>query len=240
MCTCPQPSGTCWGHFFSKLFFRPSGMHFWDIHTHQELQPHSIFQAGNHPMVEGVPISLGIHPWEVDSNWERHFENIKREVAQNLSVMAIGESGFDRLNGPEIALQKKAFYEQASAAAELEIPLILHCVKSHDLLLEYLKSTKNPPSIIWHGWNQKPELAAQLLPFPIFFSFGRQLLHPGSNAAKWLAACPRDRVFFETDESGLEIGSIYQAASLILQLPETRLAEQAIANWNAISKRKIS
>lgn len=240
MFTCPQLSGTCWGFFFSPLFFRPSGMHFWDIHTHQELQPHSIFQAGKSPMVEGVPISMGIHPWEVDSNWEAYFEKIKREVVQNPFVLAIGEAGFDRLKGPDIPLQKEAFSAQASLAARLEIPLILHCVKSHDLLLEYLKSAKNPPCIIWHGWNQKPELARQLLPFPVFFSFGKPILHSGSNAEKWLKSCPLERVFFETDDSELKIESIYQAASLILQLPEARLAEQVIANWNAISKKKIS
>jgi TatD DNase family protein len=240
MCTCPQLRTTCWGHFLSTLFFRTSGMHCWDFHTHREGQLHSILQVGKSTMKEDVTVSLGIHPWELDSNWETHFEKIKREVAQNPCVLAIGEAGFDRLKGPEISLQKAAFHAQARAAAELEIPLILHCVKSHDLLLEYLNSAKNPPSIIWHGWNQKPELARQLLPFPIFFSFGKHILHPGSNAAKWLAACPLDRVFFETDDSELKIGSIYQAASLILQLPEARLAEQVIANWNAISKRKIS
>ena len=240
MCTCPQLSRTFWGHFFSTLFFRPSGMHCWDIHTHREGQPYSIFQAGKSNMPAGIPVSMGIHPWELDSNWETHFEKIKRVAAQNPCVLAIGEAGFDRLKGPEIFLQKASFYAQARAAAELGIPLILHCVKSHDLLLEYLKSAKNPPCIIWHGWNQKPELATQLLPFPVFFSFGKQLLHFGSNAAKWLVACPIDRVFFETDDSEVEIESIYQAASLILQLPEARLAEQVIANWNAISKRKIS
>jgi TatD DNase family protein len=125
-------------------------------------------------------------------------------------------------------------------AAQLEIPLILHCVKGHDLLMEYLKSTKNPPAILWHGWNQKPELARQLLPFPVFFSFGKQLHQPSSNAVQWLTQCPLDRVFFETDDSGVEIDSIYQAASLLLQLPVAKLADQVIANWNAISKRKIS
>ena len=215
-------------------------MHCWDFHTHRQGQNHSIFQAGKSTLVEGVHVSLGIHPWDLASNWESHFEKIKREAAQNPCVLAIGEAGFDRLKGPEISLQKVAFHAQARAAAELGIPLILHCVKSHDLLLEYLKSTMNPPCIIWHGWNQKPELAAHLLPFPVFFSFGKQLLHPSSNAAKWLAACPIDRVFFETDDSELKIESIYQAASLILQLPEARLAEQVIANWNTISKRKIS
>ncbi|MEY3648410.1 MAG: hypothetical protein RLZ13_1295 [Bacteroidota bacterium] len=215
-------------------------MHCWDFHTHRERQPDSIFQAGEAKIEAGVPVSVGIHPWEVVPNWEAAFEKIKQEAAQNPSVLAIGEAGFDRLKGPEIRLQKAAFYAQASFAVQLEIPLILHCVKGHDLLMEYLKSTKNPPAILWHGWNQKPELARQLLPFPVFFSFGKQLRQSSSNAVQWLSACPTDRVFFETDDSELEIAAIYQAASLILQLPEAVLAERVIANWNAISKRKIS
>jgi len=218
-------------------------MHCWDFHTHREGQPYSIFQSGGTKIEAGIPVSVGIHPWKVAPNWEASFEKIKQEVAQNpgvLGVLAIGEAGFDRLKGPEIPLQKAAFYAQASLAAQLEIPLILHCVKAHDLLMEYLKSTKNPPAILWHGWNQKPELARQLLPFPVFFSFGKQLLQPSSNAVQWLSACPSDRVFFETDDSALEIAAIYQAASLILQLPEAMLAELVVANWNAISKRKIS
>jgi TatD DNase family protein len=215
-------------------------MHCWDIHTHHEGQLYSIFQAGGTKIESGIPVSRGIHPWEVDSNWEIAFEKIKEDAAQNRHVLAIGEVGFDRLRGPEISLQKAAFYSQASLAATLEIPLILHCVKSHDLLLEYLKSAKNPPNIIWHGWNQKSELARQLLPFPVFFSFGKQLLQPNSNSTQWLTQCPLDRIFFETDDSGVEIDSIYQAASLLLQLPVAKLADQVIANWNAISNRKIS
>ena len=215
-------------------------MHCWDFHTHRERQLHSIFQAGRTKIEAGIPVSVGIHPWEVAPNWEVVLEKIKEEAAQNPRVLAIGEAGFDRLKGPEISLQKAAFYAQASLAAQLEIPLILHCVKGHDLLMEYLKSSKNPPAILWHGWNQKTELARQLLPFPVFFSFGKQLLQPSSNAVQWLLACPLDRVFFETDDSGVEIDSIYQAASLLLQLPVAKLADQVTANWNAISNRKIS
>ena len=215
-------------------------MHFWDFHTHQSGQPYSLYQADN-PATSGVgACSVRIHPWSVGLEWEDEFKRIQDQSSQHERVLAIGEAGFDRLKGPEISLQKQAFYAQASWAASLGIPLILHCVKSHDLLLEYLKSAKNPPNIIWHGWNQKSERARQLLPFPVFYSFGNQLLHPNSNAAKWLIACPLERVFFETDDSGLEIDSIYQAASLLLQLPVAPLAEQVVANWNAISNRKIS
>ena len=215
-------------------------MHCWDIHTHREGQPYSLYQADNPATSDVGACSVGIHPWSVGLGWEDEFKRIQDQSSQHEPVLAIGEAGFDRLKGPEISLQQSAFYAQASWAATLGIPLILHCVKSHDLLLEYLKLAKNPPNIIWHGWNQKPELATQLLPFPVFFSFGKHILHPGSNALKWLAACPLDRVFFETDDSGLEIGSIYQRASLLLQIPVASLAAQVIANWNAISKRKIS
>ena len=231
---------TFWCYPVFHLFFRPSEMHCWDFHTHRERQLHSIFQSGRTKSEAGIPVSVGIHPWEVAPNWEIAFEKIKLEVAQNPGVLAIGEAGFDRLKGPEISLQKAAFYAQASLASQLEIPLILHCVKGHDLLMEYLKSTNNPPAILWHGWNQKPDLARQLLPFPVFFSFGKQLLQPSSNAVQWLSECSSDRVFFESDNSALEIAAIYQAASLILQLPEVVLAERVIANWNAISQRKIS
>lgn len=60
------------------------------------------------------------------------------------------------------------------------------------------------------------------------------MLQSGWQHALWIES------FFETDDSGVEIDSIYQAASLLLQLPVARLAKQVIANWNAISKRKIS
>lgn len=215
-------------------------MHFWDFHTHQSGKAFSIFNQGTIETINQGKYSLGIHPWELDLNWELRLTKIQQESKANPLVLAIGESGFDRLKGPEISLQKGAFYAQARWASSLDIPLVLHCVKSHDLLLEFLKTEKNPPAIIWHGWNQKPELARQLLAFPVYFSFGKHLLKETGHAAKWLEECPLERVFFETDDSGLEIESIYQAASLILQLPLEILTLQVVSNWNTISQRKIS
>lgn len=215
-------------------------MRLWDFHTHQSGKDFALYNLAYPPTSLNLSTcSTGIHPWDLDIHWEEKLSEIQKISKSSNQVIAIGEAGFDRLKGPEISLQKGAFYEQARWARALGIPLILHCVKGHDLLLEYLKSEKNPPAIIWHGWNQKPELAKQLLSFPVYFSFGKHLQQENSNAVKWLIECPLERIFFETDDSGLEIGSIYQAASLILRLPVEKLAEQAVFNWNAISKRKI-
>ncbi|MDX5338998.1 MAG: TatD family hydrolase, partial [Cyclobacteriaceae bacterium] len=116
---------------------------------------------------------------------------------------------------------------------------ILHCVKGHDLLLEFIKHENSIPNILWHGWNLKPELAEALLGFPIYFSFGKHLLHPHSNASEWLKNVPQDRIFLETDDSDVEISEIYQAASLILGLPLDHLDQLVRENWNKISSRKI-
>jgi len=215
-------------------------MHLLDIHTHQSGKPFAVFNDTEIRLEGHTSCSLGIHPWYVTVHWEEKMRQIQELSLSRLEVVGIGEAGFDRLKGPEISLQKGAFYAQARWAKALDIPLILHCVKAHDLILEYFKSEKNPPPIIWHGWNLKPDLARQLLSYPVYFSFGKHLLQEGSNAQKWLLECPKERLFFETDDSGLEIGSIYRAASLILRLPLEHLADQVESNWNHLSKRKIS
>lgn len=223
--------------FKEKVKLRP--MDFWDFHTHQAIRPNSILNAELDFFSSGQRCSLGIHPWDLEENWKSKLEKISKLACENQSIIAIGECGFDRLKGPSLELQKAAFKAQANLAFDLGIPVILHCVKGHDLLLEYLNHEKSIPNILWHGWNLKPELAKALLRFPVYYSFGKQLLKPDSNASRWLKIVPRDRVFLETDDSNLEISQIYQAASLILGLPLDLLDQQVKDNWNKISSRKI-
>jgi TatD DNase family protein len=143
------------------------------FHTHREGQAYSILQARENKIEAGIHVSIGIHPWEVALNWEIAFEKIKEEAAQNPQVLAIGEAGFDRLKGPEILLQKAAFYAQASLATQLEIPLILHCVKSHDLLLYFF---------LWKATNSSAKQCRTMVERKV---------------------CPIGSIFFETDDSGL-------------------------------------
>lgn len=214
-------------------------MNLLDIHTHRPGNETAIFNRFDFSENYDQYFSFGFHPWFLDEHWESRIERIRVVSQQSPKLVAIGECGFDRLKGPPITIQRAAFWAQATLARQLEIPLILHCVRGHDLLLEYLKTEKNPPMIIWHGWNLRSELATQLLPFPVFFSFGKHLQKEESNASAWLKFCPKDRIFLETDDSGLEISSLYQAASLILRLPLDQLGQLVFSNWNRISKRKI-
>lgn len=214
-------------------------MNLWDFHTHQNQVALTIYQWKLGADPPNGNFSVGIHPWDLDLDWESDFRELEAIAQSDSKVLAIGESGFDRLKGPAINLQKTAFRAHTQLARDLGIPMILHCVKGHDLLVEYLKREKNPPNILWHGWNLKPELAVQLLNYPVYFSFGSALLKENSNASQWLKVCPKDRVFLETDNSGIGITEIYQSASLILGLSSGHLGELSIHNWNRISSRKI-
>ncbi|WP_297337305.1 TatD family hydrolase [Algoriphagus sp.] len=211
-----------------------------DFHTHQLSASTVILNRegfeGDEASIEYF--SIGLHPWALSDNWREKWEKLKK-LSENPNCLAIGEAGFDRIKGADLELQQPAFESQCQLAQKLNIPLILHCVRGHDLLLAYLKKTKNPPQIIWHGWNLKPHLAEELLDFPVSFSFGKQLLLPESNAAKWLTRCPGKRIFLETDDSNLAIAEIYKSASLILQLPCEQLAQLTKENWNRISSRKL-
>ncbi|WP_211226758.1 TatD family hydrolase [Algoriphagus vanfongensis] len=221
-------------------FFSSLHMPFFDFHTHHSQGFQSIYNLSEHESnIQGGYFSAGIHPWNLTKNWEVAFEKIQ-EISENPNCLAVGETGFDRIWGPDISLQKKAFHAHAQLAYRLQIPLILHLVKGHDLLIEYLKTEVRVPRIIWHGYNLKSHLAKQTLDFPVYFSFGKVLTQADSNAAQWLQECPKDRIFLESDDSDLRIDSIYREASLILQLSEEELSQQLIKNWNHLSSRKIS
>jgi TatD DNase family protein len=209
-----------------------------DFHTHQKDVENSIFNILPGDDIPNQYFSWGIHPWYLDENWEKELEKIE-SASSDPKLMAIGECGFDLIRGPEIELQKKAFTSQAALAQKLGLPLILHCVKGAHLLQEYLKKHPDSPTIIWHGFNQNPQLTKSLLAYPVYFSFGKAILKKDSNAQKWLIQCPIEKIFFETDNSQIPVSDIYQQACLLLSIPVTQLAKQVKDNWNKISTRKI-
>jgi len=219
--------------------FQSDLVHFPDFHTHQKGNVFSIFNVLPDDGIPDQCFSWGIHPWFLNENWEKELEKIEH-ASSNPQLMAIGECGFDLILGPEPDLQMKAFTAQAALAKKLGLPLILHCVKGAHLLQEYLKKHPDSPAIIWHGFNQNPQIAKSLLTYQVYFSFGKAILKKNSNAQKWLIQCPIERIFFETDDSQIPVSDIYQQASLLLDIPVSQLAKQVKENWNRISNRKMT
>ena len=88
---------------------------------------------------KGVFAAIGLHPIHFrDEDFDR--EKYK-ELAKSDKVVAIGEIGLDYYTKKEVK-QKELFLEQFDLAKELNLPVIFHCRKAHDDLLEILKNNQ--------------------------------------------------------------------------------------------------
>ena len=165
--------------------------------------------------------SLGIHPWEVDESWQQKLQQLKILVdnlikRKNTSFAAIGEIGIDRLKGGQIDIQIACFEEQLRLAESCAKPVIIHCTRAFDLVLESLKKMRFDGPVVFHGFRGKPELAAQLMTKGYYLSFGTKF-----NAESLKLAYEEKRMFLETDDSGADIAEVYESAGRVLNISPT-------------------
>jgi TatD DNase family protein len=196
-------------------------MQYINIHTHQAISGEGIqilnVFVPNIPNVtmlqQGIILSVGLHPWFLDENPGRHIETIK-EAALNPAVVAFGETGLDKLKGPGIALQTDAFEAHIQLSETYKKPLIIHCVKAYNEVMELHKAYR--PAVAWiiHGFSGNRQLAEQLLSRSIYLSFGKSMMKDHKKTIDSLIATPTDLLFFETDDDpDLKIADVYQKAS---------------------------
>jgi TatD DNase family protein len=191
-----------------------------DIHTHgaspaegvfkvENLMAHEELQPDN---IRGMAFTAGIHPWHLtESNSERLIQFIIK-AASDSSIAAIGEAGFDKLRGPSVELQRSVFGEQVNIAVETKKPVIIHCVRSWDELLNAHKSLTPATPWLVHGFRGKKELALQLIKRGMYISIWFEFaLRPES--AELINCLPRDRFFLETDGADVDIREIYRKVS---------------------------
>jgi TatD DNase family protein len=215
-----------------------------DIHNHGTIPETGNFQVESLMVHEeklpenqkGSAYTIGIHPWFLTAdNFEQQIEIVK-QYADNKHIIAIGETGFDRLKGPPTIIQQKAFEEQVKIAEMVSKPLVIHCVRAWDeLLFEYKRLKPSTPWLI-HGFRGKKELAMQLISKGMYLSFWFEfILQPESS--KLIRSLPKERIFLETDGSGIDIRSVYNKVASDLGLPLDQLKNIILSNYNMMFKR---
>lgn len=195
-------------------------MKFINIHTHQ---------PSNHPknldvlqVQQGLNLSLpstlfgyGVHPWS--SNVEKELQ-LSNEVITNKNLIYIGECGLDKLKDADLATQTDIFKQHIFASEDLKKPLLIHCVRAFNELMELHKKLKPNQQWIVHGYTGSPQLAQQLINQGFMLSFGAALLRNNSKANQSLATIPHQKILLETDDTPISIEEIYAAAAKTLQL----------------------
>ena len=216
---------------------------FIDIHTHGGKFGSGVFfienlMAHEEKTPEDLPhqtCTFGIHPWFLnDNNYDQLLNRVKA-VTGFPNLVAIGESGFDKLRGPCMELQRKSFEEQIAISEEIKKPIIIHCVRSWEEL--FIIHKKVHPKMKWlvHGFRGKVELAEQLLSKGMYLSFWFDfVIRPES--FRLLRNLPKDRIFLETDGSDIDIRTIYNKVAKDLDLSVDELKSVILTNFNMFFK----
>lgn len=191
-----------------------------DIHTHH-LPPvagQAILNVAptNFMPQPGQYYSVGFHPWHLSPNASENWE-LFNEVAAHPQVLAIGEAGLDKVNGTPFSLQEKAFERQLVVALLVQKPLVIHCVRSYNEIMEFKKSFNPDNPWIIHGFRGKKELAKQLLDHGFYLSYGFNYQEDA------LRATPLDRLLLETDDDLTDIHTLYNRVATHLSLSTSDL-----------------
>ena len=181
---------------------------FFNRHTHTSTHPEteilSLAPEQHSADIHMEYSSVGIHPWHLTlENSESQWEALRQSV-KDKRIIAIGECGLDKLQGPSLELQTSLFKQEATLAEECSLPLIIHCVKAFNELIQLKKEISPRQPWIIHGFRGKLPLAADCIRHGFYLSIGSRF------QADALKAIPLDHLFIETDESEESIGSIYQ------------------------------
>ena len=174
-----------------------------DIHTHSP-NPYADISlvdiSGSDcipPQSQGILYSMGIHPCSIRKDWEEQAERIQTAL-KGQKITALGECGFDRLSASPPELQEKVFDTLSRISLEEHCPMIIHCVRAADLLLQYASRMPAEGAWVVHGFRGKPAAMRQLLDAGFSISFGTRF---NSGSAM---QCPSGRLFAETDTAAPE------------------------------------
>lgn len=184
-----------------------------DIHTHHvSADPYSFIQNLSplqNDMLRNVGYySVGLHPWEISDGNEAVFQTV-RNMAMNKKILAIGETGLDRLANCSLDNQMYVFHQHIALAESVHKPLIIHCVRASSEVISVKRADISATKWIIHGFRGKWELAKRFLEAGFFLSLGKFY---NNEVMKQTPLCC---LFFETDEAEINIEELYERAANI-------------------------
>lgn len=210
-----------------------------DTHTHHQERNKETFQLKNviigKESLPTLPCSVGIHPWYIiGSDIKKQFILMK-DYLNRENVLAVGECGLDKLCKTDWEIQTSVFQRQIDIAENVEKPLIIHCVRAYQEVLQLLRKTTQP--VIFHGFNKNIELVCQLLKQGYYISLGADILH--GHLDEHIREIPLNKIFLETDDKPIPIIDIYAYFCTVRKINLPQLKEQIGENFERVFKYVI-
>ena len=184
-----------------------------DAHTHRV--PHDPEQTALVDLPPGNPssdpdegcfYSSGIHPRDLG----RFSMDELVETLCRIPCAAVGECGLDSSLTASLEEQEKSFRAQIVLSEELNLPLVVHCVRQYYELIRIRKELVPRQEWLIHGFRGKSEVGQSLLGHGMILSLSPVWLLHQDRFPEWL---PADAFLLETDESALPLRDIYSHAA---------------------------
>ncbi len=210
-----------------------------DFHTHKLSTPDGVITVYNQLLHEdaGIPkryYSAGLHPWYADKLSAAELSRVLDLHGSSPDLIALGETGIDKVCKIPIQLQQDIFELQLNKAVILSKPVIIHCVRAWEEMLEITRHYHIP--MILHGYNGSDQLTANLVKRGFFFSIGTMILNPNSRIGHAIQHIPLSSIYCETDESNESIQSVYNAVSGYLKMEEPDFRRNVRGNFARLCK----
>lgn len=174
-----------------------SGMLFTGTNLHESEEAQKLAQR-----YEGCWSTAGVHPHD-SSQWNEATQERLRALASMPEVVAIGECGLDfNRNFSTPAEQERAFSAQLALAAELEMPVFMHCRDAHERFLALLDPWLDKlPGAVLHCFTGTEQEAQDCLARGLFLGITGWVCDERRGLAlrALLPMIPADKLLLETD-----------------------------------------
>jgi len=202
---------------------------------------------------QNVYFSLGIHPHFLDD-----FENTQLIKLNNLlkllcsqkktKCVALGEIGLDKLIATDLVKQEEVFLAQLEIAKSLQLPIILHVVKTQSRVLQLLKQSQFSYGGVYHAFSGSEEIANEFIKLGFKLGIGGVITYPSAKKTRQtLKKVPLHSLLLETDapdmpiyqqptrhNSPLNLLSIFQSLCELREEPPQQVSQQIYENTKRI------
>lgn len=172
----------------------------------------------------GCHPALGLHPVFMDRHTGAHVAELDAWLDRERPV-AVGEIGLDfAVPDADPDRQVALLEDQLALARDHHLPVVLHCRKAHDALLESLARVRVPGGTC-HAFNGSIQQAERYIELGFKLGFGGMLTYERSSKLRRLAArLPLDALVLETDAPDLTVASHQYQRNSPEYLPEVLAA----------------
>ena len=179
---------------------------------------------------------LGIHPWVADARLD---SARLAGLLDESGAVGVGEAGLDfKVPAPDPEQQIACLRVQLDIAAELDLPIVLHCRGAFEELLAILAGYAPKLRGMVHAFTRGPELAERFLALGLQLSFGGALTRPRAERARRSAVTvPLERLLLETDAPSIALEGI---PAENVEPRHTRRVAEALAEIRALSVDEIA